>query len=177
MIRFANKADYVEAVRVEYKLRKGKDPNGPPKHDSYSFKNNGDTELVMLYQPDGRFPTGNTPTGLTINFEYVDKMGLPAFSDYYDQLLVGNPDLGRIETPGISFRGEKDKSSTIRGVLSLSSKATTSYRGIITNPPYPAIFGVVNTGALKWLLPAVLGLATGLAAVALLRALRTPPEE
>lgn len=176
MIRFANEADYVEAVRAEYYWRKGKNPNGPPKHHAYSFKNKDDTELVMLYQPDTRFATGSTTAGLTINFEYVDKMGLIDFSDFYDQLVAGNPNLSREEVPGTSFRGDQDKLTTIRAVLKLSSKATTTYRGIITNPPYPAIWGGLNAGLSTWLLPALLGLATGLAVVPLIRTLRNKSE-
>lgn len=177
MIRFANEADYVEAVRVEYHRRKGKDPKNPPKHDAYSFKNQDDTELVMLYQPDIRFPTGSTPVGLPIHFEYVGEMTLSDFSDYYDRQIAAHPDLGRKEVPGSSYRGDQDKAKTYRAVFERSAKKTVSYEGIITNPPYPAIFGSVNSGFLKWMLPAVLGLATGLAAVPLLRVLRSHVNE
>ncbi len=174
MIRFANEADYVEAVRMEYHRRKKKDPKNPPRHDTYSFKNQGDTELVMHYQPDTRFPTGTTPTGLTIHFEYVGEMELSDFADYYDRRITTDSDLGRKEVPGSSYRGEQDKVKTYRAVFERSSRKTVSYEGIITNPPYPAIWGQVDGGVLKWLL---LGLAAGLAAVPLLHALRAHPEE
>ena len=77
-----------------------------------------------------------------------------------------------------TYYGNYDKFETCRAVYQLTKKAAGDYEGIITNPPYPAKKGTnKQIGQAKWLLPALLGLATGLAAIPLLRALRAQPDE
>ncbi len=69
-----------------------------------------------------------------------------------------------------------DKPNAYRAVYK-STRFINEYAGLITNPPYPAKKRAEQIDQTKWLLPALLGLAAGLAAVPLVRALRAQSDE
>ena len=95
-------------------------------------------------------------------------MTLEQFVIIYNRRVLGP---NRTEPPGHSPRGVRDKPNTHRAVYKVEG-LINEYAGMITNPPYPAIIGSDRKRRLKWVLPAMLGLATGLAALPLVRALR-----
>ena len=177
MRRFASRVHYEAAVRAEYISRPPHRqlPADFPLGESYSFHNQWvDTELLFLHQPGGSGrPSGNTSRGIDIPYYYTGEMTLDDFKIYYTS-HVGST--GQIESPGNSPKGEKDKSGAYRAVYKVRG-FVDDYAGFITNPPYPARKRTKRINQMKWLLPALLGLATGLAAVPLLRALRAQSEE
>ena len=171
MRRFADRADYDAAVRIEYHSRFPYRhlPSNPPLGSCYSFHNYWtDTELLFLHL------LGGGPTiGFDIPYYYIGNMTLSDFNIYYDSQVDAS---SQVERPGNSPRGEKDKPGVYRAVYKITGLAG-DYAGFITNPPYPAFIGSRTRSRLQWLLPAVLGLAAGLAAIPLIRALRVRPKD
>lgn len=176
MRRFANRTHYEAAVKAEYLNRPPYQPlpDDPRLGNSYSFHNESDdTELLFIHQLKGHKPTGSTSSGLDIVYEFVGDMTFNDFRRYYNR-HVGL--FNRTEPPGHSLRGEKDKTETYRAVYKNDS-LTDDYAGFITNPPYPALSLGHTRSHLKWLLPALLGLAVGLVTVPLLQTLREQPKD
>ena len=177
MRRFADRKAFEKAVKDEYISRPPYQPLPPnlPQGNSHSFHNlYVETELLFYYHPlNGGHQTGTTNTPLDISYENVGKMSLSEFERFYERNV---PPQYRTEPPDSTLHGGKDKSDTYRAVYKVRG-FVDDYAGFITNPPYPARKRTKRINQTKWLLPALLGLATGLAAVPLLRALRAQSEE
>ena len=177
MRRFASPVHYAAAVRAEYISRPPHQqlPADYPLGDSFSFHNHWvDTELLFLHLPGGGGPTSNSNRGIDIPYYYVGDMTLDEFRKYYEANVNGS---NRVEPPDSSPRGPQDKPITHRAVFKRNKQTGLSYEGFITNPPYPAKKRDEQPSKSKWLLPAVLGLAAGLAAIPLIRALRVRPKD
>ena len=144
-----------------------------PGEHSYSIWLPGDKELLLMHQP-----SINLPTGRDIEFKFLPETNLTRFQNLYND-MVKYQGYENIEFPdNRSLRGNRDRSNTYRAILRPRQGIVGDYQGYIINPPYPAKKRInKQSGQTKWLLPALLGLATGLAAVPLLRALRAQSDE
>ena len=173
-VRFQDANDYKTAVSNAYTNR-GLTPPEVINQSSYSFQDSEDEEFLVVWQPDTNYPTGALGSGgLMISYVEVKAKNAKQFNKVYAART--KPGQGNIpkEDPESSMPGRRDKDNTYRAVYQTPDKVAT-YEGIITNPPYPAKKKRDSLGKAKWLVPAVMGLVTGLAAMPLLRALRAQP--
>lgn len=178
--RFSDRDDFKAAVRKECDARNLKWPNFfLNRRWSYSFPSpagglNPTQETLIVWLRWSTTPTQPHPgpSAVTITYYYSDAPTQALFDQMVDDQCRPGRGRTKIEDSHHSPDGSLDGDDTYRAVIQVDTGLAVSYEGWMTNPPYPAKRNNEQRSELKWMLPALLGLATGLAATPVIRALR-----
>ena len=178
--RFSDRDDFKAAVGKECDARNLKWPNFLfNRRWSYSFPApardpNPTQETLIVWLRGNTTPTQPHPgpSAVTIPYYYSDAPTQASFDQMVDNQCRPGNGRTKIEDSHHSPGGSLDGDDTYRAVIQVDDGLAISYEGWMTNPPYPARRSNMQRGELKWLLPAVLGLAVGLSAIAVTRPLR-----
>lgn len=178
--RFSDRNDFKAAVRKECDARNLKWPIFLINWRwSYSFPSpagdsNPTQETLIVRLRGNTTPTQphSGPSAVTIPYCYSDAPTRASFDQIVDNQCSPGSGRVKIEDSYHSPGGSLDGDGTYRAVVQVEAGLAVSYKGWMTNPPYPAKRNNKQRGELKWLLPAVLGLATGLAVIPVIRVLR-----
>ncbi|GAA4036822.1 hypothetical protein GCM10022409_22180 [Hymenobacter glaciei] len=158
--RYSIWQEFEKRVQDESRLRGFNVPKVVHRHP-YSFQDtkNPDKEELILWQPNKKCLTQTKPgIPLKIEYKYTDRTKLDDFNQYYD-VLTGPGKHHKAEDSEETFYGNYDEFETYRAVYRLEEAlAPGDYEGIITNPPYPAIFGHNTT--LRYLRSALVAVAS-----------------
>ena len=179
--RFSDRNAFKIAVGDEYRIRGFSTPLLII-HKSYSFPEpvlNPTQEVLIMWLPGNATPTQQNPgpSVLTINYYYLNASTQNSFEQMVDSMCGPGSGRTKMEDSYQSPRGRQDGNNTYRAVVKVDNGLAFSYEGWMTNPPYPAKKRAEQPSKSKWLLPAVLGLAAGLAAIPLIRARRVRPKD